>query len=495
MPTETLLASPGELESTPLPRVILALAEKRFDGVLTLRNDSRERRFLFQHGAPVATESNLASDSLSHYLARASKLSRTEVRKVLSWTGHRGGHEGLAIVGLRLMEPASLFEAMKDHLGQALRETFGWRRGQYQTESDPAPDERLAPFRSDPLLLVQEGLEAYWDVERLFDALRSDLAQFPSPQPALPRILARLQPESDFDPTRWAATQSLAENLADTRLSPRCLATLWVLKECGALRLLAAPDTRGRCADTFSWEPLEIELVTQTPEDSPGPSRPNQRGDVFEKGPGDLREEIRRIQESSPGELDHYRLLGVDRNSPPAGLRKAYLRAAKRYHPDTLASRGLENLAHEAAQVFARITEAYEVLGEPKRRKDYDAGLRGEHAEVEADRIAHAEVCYRKAEVLLRMGNFSEAVQYLRRSVDLWPQEPAFHSALGWALYKMTPSDPAAAHEALEHAMAAAPDDQVTQFRLGVVGRELAKLEDPGAPEAGPQQELEPNTP
>ena len=58
------------------------------------------------------------------------------------------------------------------------------------------------------------------------------------------------------------------------------------------------------------------------------------------------------------------------------------------------------------------------------------------------DQIAQAEIGYQKAEILLRMGQFREAIPYLRQAVDLVPDEEDFHATLGWALYKTSPPEP-----------------------------------------------------
>ncbi len=57
----------------------------------------------------------------------------------------------------------------------------------------------------------------------------------------------------------------------------------------------------------------------------------------------------------------HYDVLSVDRIAPPAVIRKAYLRASMKYHPD----RNRHALAKEA---FQKIGEAYSVLIDPQKR-------------------------------------------------------------------------------------------------------------------------------
>ena len=63
---------------------------------------------------------------------------------------------------------------------------------------------------------------------------------------------------------------------------------------------------------------------------------------------------------------DYYDLLGVDRDADDAALKKAYRRAAMKFHPDRNPG------DTEAEGKFKAVSEAYEVLGDPKKRQVYD---------------------------------------------------------------------------------------------------------------------------
>lgn len=66
--------------------------------------------------------------------------------------------------------------------------------------------------------------------------------------------------------------------------------------------------------------------------------------------------------------MDLYAVLGVPRNAAPGELERAYLRLARRYHPGINPGDGV------AAELYRRVQEAYAVLGDPDRRRDYDRG-------------------------------------------------------------------------------------------------------------------------
>lgn len=63
---------------------------------------------------------------------------------------------------------------------------------------------------------------------------------------------------------------------------------------------------------------------------------------------------------------DYYEILGVDRNATEEEIKRAYRRLARQHHPDANPD------DPEAERKFKEVAEAYSVLSDPARRRDYD---------------------------------------------------------------------------------------------------------------------------
>ena len=64
--------------------------------------------------------------------------------------------------------------------------------------------------------------------------------------------------------------------------------------------------------------------------------------------------------------IDYYKILGVDKNIPQKDVKKAYIKRAKQFHPD------LHPDDPKAKAKFQALNEAYDVIGDPEKRKKYD---------------------------------------------------------------------------------------------------------------------------
>src|SRR5579862_1117405 len=62
-------------------------------------------------------------------------------------------------------------------------------------------------------------------------------------------------------------------------------------------------------------------------------------------------------------EVDYYKVLGVKQEATEKEITRSYRKLAKQYHPD----------AHPGSEDrFKEISAAYDVIGDPAKRKEYD---------------------------------------------------------------------------------------------------------------------------
>ena len=141
--------------------------------------------------------------------------------------------------------------------------------------------------------------------------------------------------------------------------------------------------------------------------------------------------------------VDYYRLLKIDRGAHAADIRGAYHAARRRFHPDRFLDRSAD-LRNAVNQIARRITEAYMVLRDGKKRPTYDKAIVSgavrystEHAEdarsAEDARLgstSNGRKFYAMAQQEAARGAPAKAVEYLKMALTFEPQNPAFKDHL-----------------------------------------------------------------
>jgi curved DNA-binding protein CbpA len=163
---------------------------------------------------------------------------------------------------------------------------------------------------------------------------------------------------------------------------------------------------------------------------------------------------------------DFYEILGVQETSTPEEIRKAYLKLAKKLHPDRFPND--EEKRAEAQAEFSKVTRAHDVLSDPKQRDEYDAlrGLAkkklaaesGEPAAAAAaggaatapeqkgeSREAWAAKHRTRAVEMLARKRFPEAETAIKEAIRLCPTNASYHAVLaeiqlarGWKTLALT---------------------------------------------------------
>jgi curved DNA-binding protein CbpA len=130
-----------------------------------------------------------------------------------------------------------------------------------------------------------------------------------------------------------------------------------------------------------------------------------------------------------------YELLEVPADASAEQIGQAFPNLARRWHPDRLSPEHAE-LREVVTRVFARMTEASRVLGNPTSRKAYDESLGTRGAEqIEQEQVfqvLRAAEAFQKSEILLKKRDAEGAEALARIAHEGDPDQPEYAALYAW---------------------------------------------------------------
>jgi curved DNA-binding protein CbpA len=148
--------------------------------------------------------------------------------------------------------------------------------------------------------------------------------------------------------------------------------TPWaVLREIGGL---APADADAALAGWLAAGIVEVDPEKPGPPaacDS-GPAAPDLRAvDASLELPVELQREILTF-EARLGSATHHQILGVERQSDPRDIKRAYFRLSKQFHPDRYFRRSIGDYSARLDRIFRHVALAYELLSDPTTRAELE---------------------------------------------------------------------------------------------------------------------------
>jgi tetratricopeptide (TPR) repeat protein len=147
----------------------------------------------------------------------------------------------------------------------------------------------------------------------------------------------------------------------------------------GLVEYLALP-ARPRVPPPEMAPPLNLDLHLDAEETPAVAAAPSARaaGERSRLSPAVLaaaRQEIESAFTSKVDNRNHFEVLELERSADAAAVKAAYFRLAKRFHADAQRDPGVDDLKDKLSAVFLRLGGAYEILGNPRKRADYESNL------------------------------------------------------------------------------------------------------------------------
>jgi curved DNA-binding protein CbpA len=471
----------GQLaEDSPLRLYYLATAAQA-TGRLTVGSERGSYALTFKKGVVHHAASAQPEDDLGRFLARKGVVGEAQMAKAQEERGKFGGDLVSALVGLRLIDPAATFQVLQEHGTGLVWRALATEAGTWRWEPGAAAPPSSFPLGSRwgmlcdavrrlgaPGVLKRLGPRAGRAATRvggrieiadlkltsqevrvcgLFGGGRS-VAEIAAAQPAdaeMVRRMALLLSDVELlvfgaerpSPARQAAAPAAGKPAAPPpspppAKGPTTPAAARTAAPPAAVKAVTPPGARPAVTPTSRSGVTPAPRPAAKPSPAAAPPAPP---------PAATLEQVGALLEKMKHVADHFEVLGLKRGAASAQIKAAYFQFAKAFHPDTAGPGDSPEMTKLRADVFARVSEAWAVLGDDQKRARYLEELKTGAAQVDVMAILHAENLFQMAAVLVKTRKYEEALQKLDEAVKLNGDEPEFAAWRAWLQFLLAPQD------------------------------------------------------
>lgn len=444
----------GTLKRTPFARLLGRLYAERATGSLLLLREPVKKIASFADGYPVSVRSNVPSETLGQILREKRLISADVLAESVQRMQKEKRQQGQILVEMGALSPFNLERALVEQVEAKLFEVFSWPDGKYMFRPGEPPPAHAVRLERPPAALILEGIRRHYHESRR-DAV---LARYAGHVVAL-----------SSDP--WLRLQEMTSDLRElafirsidgARPLEAVLSRAEISTEKAKLLMVAL-------SEAGMIEKVESTSRRKAPQPSSTPSAPAIPAPVPPATSVPLGSAQLSMMLQTARTQDYFWVLGVEREATSADIDRAFEGLARNFHPDRYRLAPDED-RRMAQELFERLTEAHETLRDAGRRRVYLAkaartpqpailpetpsgSIRGlstpPPVSTPAGASAAARALYETGLEHLRARRHHEAVEALRQSARLMPNEADYRAALGWALFRQAPADARAGRAAV----------------------------------------------
>ncbi|MEP7049413.1 MAG: DnaJ domain-containing protein [Pseudomonadota bacterium] len=459
--TEAEPTAQGSLEATPLGHLLVYCLDRALTGTLVLEETTGKRHAIyFEGGGPAKAKVQDPILSLGRVLVEQKLISEQVYDRTLALATERGVLHGQVLLQEGAIDERALREGLREQLSRQVLWMFSLPPstlfGYYDRRNFL---ERWGGegVRAKPLALIWRGVREYAHAGHLAEVLerfgeQTILLHVDAPirrfrfdkreQAIIDVLRAKPQPLQELL-GRGLADEAYVRRLVYAMIITRQLETgIAGVEPIGVDE--APSSSRMPVASVHSPPRPASGVARRSPSsgDAVAPSsQPPSPSALSPAPPAPLdspelaafKAEIR--EKAERGGADYYELLGVAPDAVPSVIQASFFQLAKKWHPDRLGP-DLADVRELATKVFARMSEAHQILSDPTRRKEYDElrkdGAGGAEEQEQVQRVIRAATAFQKAEVLMRRNNAAAALHEARKALELDPSQADYIALLAW---------------------------------------------------------------
>ncbi|MFY9619775.1 MAG: DnaJ domain-containing protein [Pyrinomonadaceae bacterium] len=439
----------GQLAEKPVAELIREIGEASVSGALRLARDRAKAVVYFENGDVAFAASNIRAHRLLEFLKRTGILDESAAN---AFAPKATDDEVLnLLVETRRIRADRVGTIRANHVAEVLRGVLLWTDGDW--EFDPrvriAGDTRVAIDVRRLLLESTRHLPATYLSSRFADTSEQlELAHANGQQPSL-------LPGEAFVLSRINGPTTVNELLSVSGMNEEeTLQSLYALAICGVVKRAAwaTPQFNG----------------------SPGAKAAVKAEAVATDKIDTLEDFFGRVEQAT----SYYDLLGVGNQANADEVKNAYHSLARRFHPDRFHQADAQ-LRNQIESAFARVAQAYEVLGDASSRATYDAqfvvpaspsaskGAPRERSPATPNTTteSRAESSFQKGVAANNQRQPQQAVRFFAEAASIEPRCARYRAEYGRALIN-DPKTRRLAEFELKAAIALEPDN--TSYRVAL---------------------------
>lgn len=388
----------GDIKDYELADTLTGLQRTNKTGMLEVRSGAIVKRIYIKNGDMIFAVSNQDEDRLGDILLKEGKINKVQYDHSVEETKRAKQKQGTALVRFGYLKPQELVWAVMHQVEEIIISIFGIEHGIFEFREGPLPTDETITLKLSAANLIYRGIKRIKSLSKLGSSLPPiDAVLCFSSDPL--KLFQNITLDKDGKTIlSYVDGKTIISNIISVSHLDNLEAfkTIYALLSTGIIELRSEKISDEISAEEIIEEPeakMDAEVVSMIEE-----------------------------MYSKYKDVGYYGVLGVKQYATTAEIKSAYYDAAKRFHPDRHFFLSSEDLKGKLSDIFAYITEAYTMLSNPEKRREYDRRLSLKPAQ----KISNEDLAQERFEE----GRIEFAKYNTAQALDLFGQAAYLHSSM-----------------------------------------------------------------
>jgi curved DNA-binding protein CbpA len=434
----------GDLSEKGISEPLRTIHQNSQSGTLLVRRQGITKELVFDQGVCGDARSNDPAEGLGEFLLRIGKLSPDQL-DAATQAGNTTSVLPATLLEMKLVAPSELADFRALHAQEIVYSLFNWNSGSFEFKPEKSSPNGTGSLHLTVPNLIFEGIRRLTNPDIIHRGLKGpDRLIRLAPQFEAKAAEIFLKPDEAFILSRIESSARISEVL---QLSPLGLDMTQKMLY-GFLATGIVEFVQQTTPPTAPQPPAASRVYRSTSAPTYQPAPGNDDPEIKEEDLATVRSDVFLMLDKAKTR-NYYELLGVPATASPDEIKKSYYTLAKKYHPDRYHQTTQEDLKNALDAIFSTLSQAYDTLKVPATRGSYDAKTfrlespagtpekpAASPAPGPAPQQKLAELNYRQGRSNYEQEDYWSAIQALRQSVRIEPENPRYRYWLAMALSK-----------------------------------------------------------